>query len=80
MVFFIVAPCIDNIKFFICPTNGHKLYEIIIEIFRIITVAPTFFGLHKPSSWSYSLCLAAYAAMTLNTSLTTCTLEPEMRF
>jgi len=39
-------------------TNAQKLYEIIIETFRIIKVASTCFGLHKPSSGSYSLCLA----------------------
>jgi len=27
-------------------------------MFKIIEVAPTCFGLHKPSSESYSLCLA----------------------
>jgi len=57
-IIFMVAPCIDDIKFFICPTNAHKLYKIIIKTFRIIKVAPTCFGLHKPSSGSYSLCLA----------------------
>ena len=31
---------------------------IIIKKFSIITVASTCFGLHKPSSGSYSLCLA----------------------
>ena len=41
-------------KFFICPTNAYKLYLTII----IIKVAPTCFGLHKPSSGSCSLCLA----------------------
>ena len=29
-----------------------------IKIFKITKVAPTCFGLHKPSSGSYSLCLA----------------------
>ena len=50
------APCIDNNNFFICPTNAHKLHSIIIKTFRITKVAPTCFGLHKPSSGSYSLC------------------------
>ena len=29
-----------------------------IKTFKIIKVAPTCFGLHKPSSGSYSLCIA----------------------
>ena len=53
-----VALCIDNIKLFIFPTNAHKLYSIIIKTFKNIKVSPTCFGLHKPSSESYSLCIA----------------------
>jgi len=45
-----VAPYIDNVKFFVFPTNAHKLYKIIIKTFKIIKVAPTCFGLHKPLS------------------------------
>jgi uncharacterized membrane protein YiaA len=52
------TPWIDNIKFFIFPTNALKLYQIIIKTLKIIKVALTCFGLHKPSLQSYSLCLA----------------------
>ena len=31
---------------------------MIIKTFKIVKVSPTGFGLHKPSSGSYSLCLA----------------------
>ena len=43
---------VDNIKFFVCPTNAHISYKIVkfLKSFKIITVAPTCFGLHKPSS------------------------------
>jgi len=58
MIIFMAAPCIDKNKFFICPTNAHRLYWIIIKTFRITKVVPKYFGLHKPSSGSYSLCLA----------------------
>ena len=42
------------IKFFICPTNAHNSYKIMkgLKSFKFITVAPTCFGLHKPSSGS----------------------------
>jgi len=45
---------IANIKFFICPTNAHNSYKIVklLKSFKIIIVAPTCFGLHKPSSGS----------------------------
>jgi hypothetical protein len=28
-IIFMVAPCIDDIKFFICRTNAHKMYSIV---------------------------------------------------
>jgi len=42
------------IKSFICPTNAHSYYKIVklLKSFKIIIVAPTCFGLHKPSSGS----------------------------
>ena len=41
----------DNIKFFICPTNAHNSFKTfkLLKSFNIIIVAPTCFGLHKPS-------------------------------
>jgi len=46
-------------KFFICPTNAHNSYKIVklLKSFEIIIVAPTCFGLHKPSSGSFQLVL-----------------------
>ena len=45
---------VDSIKSFICPTNATNYHEIVkqLEAFKIITVAPTCFGLHKPTSGS----------------------------
>jgi len=45
---------VANVKFFICPTNAHNSYKIIklLKSFKIVIVAPTCFGLHKPSSGS----------------------------
>jgi len=45
---------VDNNKSFICPTNAHNYYKIIKQLksIKIIRVAPTCFGLHKPSSGS----------------------------
>jgi len=45
---------IDNIKFFICPTNAGNSYKIVklLKSFKITIVAPTCFGSHKPSSGS----------------------------
>jgi len=45
---------VDNIKFFICPTNARNSYKIVkqLKLFKIVTVAPTCFSLHKPSSGS----------------------------
>ena len=45
---------VENIKFFICPTNAHNYYKIVKQLksIKIITVAPTCFGLRKPSSGS----------------------------
>ena len=44
----------DKIEFFICPSNAHNSYKIVklLKSFKIITVAPTCFGLHKPASGS----------------------------
>jgi len=38
-------------NFFIFPTNGHNSYKIVkmLKSFKIIKVAPTCFGLNKPS-------------------------------
>ena len=45
---------VANIKFFVCPANAHSSYKInkLLKSFEIIIVAPTCFGLHKPSSAS----------------------------
>ena len=46
---------VDNIKFFICPTNAHINYSKIVELlktFKTTIIAPTRFGLHKTSSGS----------------------------
>ena len=45
---------VDNSKFFICPTNANNSYKIVkmLKSFKIIIVAPTCFGLRKPSSGS----------------------------
>ena len=42
------------IKFFICPTNAHNSYKTVKQLksFKIVIVAPTCFGLHKPSPGS----------------------------
>jgi len=42
------------LSFLICPTNAHNSYKIVklLKSFKIIIVAPTCFGLHKPSSGS----------------------------
>jgi len=44
----------DFVKFFICPTKADNSYKIVKQLksFKIIIVAPTIFGLHKPSSGS----------------------------
>ena len=43
---------VDNIKFFICPTNAHNSYKIVKQLnsLKIFIVVPTCFRLHKPSS------------------------------
>ena len=43
---------VANIKFFICSTNSHISYKVIklLKPFKILIVAPTCFGSHKPSS------------------------------
>jgi len=57
---------VDNIKSYICPTNAHNSYKVVKLLkksFEIVIVAPTCFGLHKPSSgnsqpvlrWSYNV-------------------------
>ena len=38
-------------------TNYYKIVKT-VKSYKIIIVAPTCFGLHKPSSGSYSLCFA----------------------
>jgi len=46
---------VDNIKYFICPTNAHTNYSEIVELlktFKTTIIVPTCFGLHKPSSGS----------------------------
>jgi hypothetical protein len=45
---------VNNIKFFICPTNAHNSYNIVelLKSFTIIIFVPTCFGLHKSSSGS----------------------------
>ena len=45
---------VDKIKFFISPTNAHNYYKIVklFKSFKITTVAPTCFGLHKATSGS----------------------------
>jgi len=50
----IKAVSIYIFKFFICPANAHNSYKIVklLKSFKIIIVAPTCFGLHKPSSGS----------------------------
>jgi len=47
-------------------TNYYKTVKQ-LKSFKIIIVAPTCFGLHKPSSGSYSLC---FAKVTMLTSIT----------
>ena len=59
-----IAPCKDNIKFFICPTNAtnYNMHtgtrNVVIDVFSVMAVY--------------------IAAMTMKTSITTCILEPEM--
>jgi len=45
---------VDNIEIFICTTNALNSCKIVklLKLFNIIIVAPTCFGLHKPSSGS----------------------------
>jgi len=58
---------INYLKISICPTNAHNSYKIVKQLnsFKIIIVAPTCFGLHKPSSGSYSLRFARVIVVTL---------------
>jgi hypothetical protein len=61
---FMVLPCFDNIKFFIFQlmhVNYIKMW--IIKTFKIITVAPTCFGLCKPSSGNHNHYLAKITLM-----------------
>jgi hypothetical protein len=63
---------VDNIVSFIGPTNEHANYSKNVELlktFKTTIVAPTCFGLHKPSSGSYSLC---FAQVTILISVYTC--------
>jgi len=52
---FVVAPCILIVlsPSFV-PTNAHNYYKIVklLKSFKIVIVAATCFGLHKPSSGS----------------------------
>ena len=53
-IFYCLRSCtvrVDNIMFFICPTNVHNSYKIVKQLksFQILILAPTCFGLHKPS-------------------------------
>jgi hypothetical protein len=54
-VFFVVAPCmliiLKSSLVQIMRTNSYKTVKL-LESFKIIIVAPTCFGLHKPSSRS----------------------------
>jgi hypothetical protein len=61
---FMVVPCINNIKFFIVQQLMHTDYikMWISKTFKIITVAPTCFGLYKPSSGSHKHYLAKMLA------------------
>ena len=46
---------VDNIKSSLCPTNAHTTYSKVVELlktFKSTIIAPTCFGLHKPSSGS----------------------------
>jgi len=55
VVFFIVAPCILIVLSPLFVQLKHKNYYKIVKqlkSFKIIIIAPTCFGLHKPSSWS----------------------------
>ena len=54
-VIFVVATCMLIILILLfVPTNARNSYKIVklLKTFKIITVAPTHFGLHKPSSGS----------------------------
>jgi len=44
---------VDNIRFFICPNNTRNSNKIVklVKSYKII-IAPTCFGLHKPSEGS----------------------------
>jgi hypothetical protein len=44
----------QNIMFFICSINAHNSYKTVklLKSSKTIIVAPTCFGLHKPSSGS----------------------------
>jgi len=45
----------ECVKFFICPTDAHISYFKTIKLlktFKITTLGPTCFGLHKPSPGS----------------------------
>jgi len=51
---FVVAPYMLIILSYFCPTNAHNSYNIVklLKSFKIKIVAPTCFGLHKPSPGS----------------------------
>ena len=51
----VVSKSLKMVKSFICPIKAHTNYYKIVEllkIFKTTVIAPTCFGLHKPSSGS----------------------------
>jgi hypothetical protein len=55
VIFLFPSKTYSSVKSFICPTNAHTNYSKIVELlktFKTATIAPTCFGLHKPSSGS----------------------------
>jgi len=56
---------VDNIKSFISPTSAHTNYFKtfkLLKTYKSTTIAPTCFGLHKPSS-GRSLCFAKFTML-----------------
>ena len=54
---------VGNIIVQLMHTNYYKIVKL-LKLFKIITVGPTCFGLHKPSSGSYSLCFDKVAILS----------------
>ena len=52
-----VVQCINNMKSCICPNKCKQIILIfeLLKSFKTVMFAPRCFGLHKPSSGSYSL-------------------------